>query len=92
MARSLDTEAWAEEKQMEALREMTPERRLQLTFQLSAAAWTMARAAVDRMYPEETEDQRDLRFFSSLYGDDLARKVIARRQQVIGPRTGALMP
>ncbi|HEY3321986.1 MAG TPA: hypothetical protein VGP72_16080 [Planctomycetota bacterium] len=88
--RSLDTDPWAEEMQLEILRKMTPQRRLDLTFQLSATTWNSVRAAVDRLHPEETEDQRDQRFFSSIYGEELAAKFIAYRQKKLGPRNGTL--
>ncbi len=88
---SLDTDPAAEAKLIEIMRNMPPGEKLKRTFELSAAVWTMARAAYDRLYPEETEDQRDERFFASIWRDaELARKFIAYRQKVLGPRSGTL--
>jgi hypothetical protein len=86
MPRALDTEPWADEMQIELLRQAGPTRRAELCFELSAMAWNAARAAVDRLYPHETQDQRDLRFLTSVYGAQLARDFIAYRQKTLGPR------
>ena len=88
--RSPDTEAWADAKQIELLRAAGPERRLQLAVELSSMVWNAARAAVDRYHPHETLDQRDQRFLSEIYGAELARKFIAHRQKVLGPRNETL--
>ncbi|MCY3017806.1 MAG: hypothetical protein NTW87_02075 [Planctomycetota bacterium] len=92
MARSPDTEPWADEMQIELLRQAGPARRLELACQLSALAWNAARSAFDRLYPHETQDQRDLRFLSSIYGEQLARDFIAYRQKVRGPQNERLAP
>lgn len=83
-----DTEPWAAEMQIELLRNASPARRFELACQLSAMIWNGARAAIDRLHPEETQDQRDLRFLSELYGLDLAKKFIAYRQSFQGIRSG----
>jgi len=88
--RSPDTEPWADKMQFDLLRQAGPGKRLELACQLSALAWNAARSAVDRYYPEETEDQRDLRFLSAIYGKELAEKFIAHRQRVLGPRNETL--
>src|SRR5436853_83492 len=80
MPRALDTDAWADEMQIEALRKMGPARRMELAFELSAAAWTMGRSAYDRLYPDESCDKRDARFLTSLYGKELAEKCVASRR------------
>ena len=51
---------------------------------------TGARAAVDRMFPHETQDQRDLRFYTQCYGRETAEQLIAMRQKCIGPLTDTL--
>jgi hypothetical protein len=79
MPRALDTDARADEAQIEALRNMGPAARLQRTFELSAAAWTMARYAYDRLYAQEPCSKRDIRFLSSLYGSELACKCVEQR-------------
>src|SRR5579862_6410406 len=71
---------------MKFLRKAGPERRWLLTLQLSAMVWNASRAAFDRNYPQETQDQRDLRFMTQCYGRELAEKFIAHRQKVLGPR------
>jgi hypothetical protein len=92
VARALDTEAWADEMQIELLRQAGPTRRVQLCFELTAMAWDAARSAFDRMYPHETQDERDLRFLSSIYGEQLAKDFIACRQRVMGPQNERLAP
>jgi hypothetical protein len=82
MPRALDTEAWADAMQIEALRKMGAVKRMQMTFEISAAAWTMARSVYDRLYPTETRAQRDKRFLTSLYGKDLTEKCIAIRTEM----------
>jgi len=52
--------------------------------------WTLARGAIDREFPHETEDQRDLRFMTNIYGDELAQDFLAYRQQTFGCRNGTL--
>ena len=84
--RSPDTEPWAEELQFELLRKAGPARRLELCCELSAMVWNGVRAAIDRLHPHETQDQRDLRFLTQLYGEQLAKDFIAYRQKILGPR------
>ena len=86
LPRSPDTEVWAEELQFELLRKAGPARRLELAFQLSAMIWDGVRAAIDRRYPQETQDQRDERFLTQLYGEQLAVEFIAYRQRILGPK------
>ena len=88
--RSPDTDAWADQMQIELLRQAGPEKRLKIALELSAMVWNMARSAVDRYYPHETQDQRDLRFLTQCYGRELAEKFIAHRQKVLGPRNETL--
>ena len=83
---SPDTEPWAEEMQFDLLRRAGPARRLEIAGELTAFAWTAARAAVDRLYPNDTEDERDLRFLGGIYGKVLAEKFIAFRRRTMGPR------
>ncbi|MCZ7644119.1 MAG: hypothetical protein M5U26_02375 [Planctomycetota bacterium] len=87
---SLDTDPKIDRVQYDLLRKASPGKRLRIAFELSALAWTGARAAFDRLYPHETEDRRDELFLASIYGRDLARKFIAYRQKVRGPRNGTL--
>ena len=89
---SMDTEHEAEEMKIRLLRQVSPARRLELAFQFSAMIWNGARAAMDRLYPEETLDQRDYRFLKELYGDPLARDFISYRQRMQGPKNEKLSP
>ena len=88
--RSPDTEVWAEELQFELLRKAGPARRLELSFDLSAMVWNGVRASIDRRYPQETQDQRDQRFLTQLYGEPLAVAFIAYRQRIVGPKSEQL--
>ena len=88
--RSPDTEVWAEELQFELLRKAGPARRLELSFELSAMVWNGVRAAIDRLYPQETQDQRDQRFLTQLYGEALAKDFIDYRQKIRGPNIETL--
>lgn len=88
--RSRDTSPEMDEMQIELLRQAGPGRRLDMAVQLSQLTWNLARGAVDRAFPKETEDQRDLRFLSNIYGVDLAQKFIAFRKEKFGPRDGTL--
>lgn len=92
MSRARDTEPWADEMQIELLRQAGPTRRVQLCFELTAMAWNAARSAFDRMYPHETQDERDRRFLTSIYGRQLADDFIAYRQKVKGPKNERLTP
>ena len=89
---SLDTDPKIDRLQYDLLRQAGPAKRLKIAMELSAMAWNGARSAFDRLYPSETEDQRDERFLASIYGKDLARKFIAYRISVCGSRTGTLTP
>ncbi len=89
--RSLDTDPRAEAMRIRLLREATPARRFELTCQLSAMIWNGVKAAIDRLYPHETQDQRDLRVLSEVYDKDLAKAFIAYRQKVRGPRNETLI-
>ena len=92
MARARDTDEWADEMQFELLRQAGPTRRVQLCFELTAMAWNSARSAFDRLYPHETQDERDLRFLTSIYGAQLAKDFIAYRRKVQGPKNERLAP
>ena len=83
--RSPDTDPKMEELQFELLRRASPTRRLELAFQLSAMVRNGVRSAIDRAYPYETREQRDERFLTQLYGQDVAKAFIAYRRRVHGP-------
>lgn len=82
--RSPDTEPWAEELQFALLRQAGPLRRLELAGQLTSMSWNIARAAYDRLYPNETQEERDLRFLSQIYGSELARQFMTNRREKCG--------
>lgn len=83
---SPDTEPWAEEMQIELFRKASPARRYEIGCQLSAFVWNAARARIDALHPEETQDERDLRFLREVYDEKIARDFIAYRRKVLGPR------
>ena len=90
--RSPDTDPWAEALQFELLRKAGPLRRLEIAGELTALAWNAARAALDRRYPHETQDQRDRRFLTQIYGRRLAREFIVQRQKRQGPKNKSAAP
>lgn len=72
MPRALDTDAWADEMQIEALRKMGPAKRMQLALELSATGWNLARANVDELYPELSPEDRTAIFIRAVHGNDVA--------------------
>lgn len=72
-----DSETWADELQIDLLRHAGSLRRLELAGQLTAMAWNASRAEIDRLYPNETQAQRDFRFLSLVYGERIAREIEA---------------
>lgn len=87
---SLDTEDWAAKVQIELLRKAGSLRRLEIAGEMTAAAWNSCRAEFDRLYPRETQDQRDYRFLRHIYGEEIARNFIEQRKQFLGPRNETL--
>ncbi|MBI3831222.1 MAG: hypothetical protein HY291_17015 [Planctomycetes bacterium] len=83
---SLDTEDWAAKVQLDLLRKASSLRRLEIAGEMTAAAWNACRAEFDRLYPHETQDQRDYRFLRHIYGEAIARDFIAQRKRILGPR------
>lgn len=75
--RSADTDTEAERVQLELLRAVSPARRLELAFSLSAALITLSRARLQREHPEETDEQIGVRFVALAYGREMAEAVRA---------------
>ncbi len=71
---AMDTDEWAERKQLELIRAATPAKRLNLALQLSAFSWNAARSAIDRLHPTENQEQRDHRFLELMYGQEIANR------------------
>jgi hypothetical protein len=67
-----DTSADASAVQLDCLRRMTPQQRLQKTVAISSQVRKMAFDAIRRRHPELSDDQVQLRFIQLAYGDELA--------------------
>lgn len=69
MLRSEDTSERAHERQLAALRAMTPEDRLRLADEMSSEVRTLARAGIRARHPEYTPEQVDAAEARSPLGD-----------------------
>lgn len=78
---SRDTEPWAEALQAELIRNATPAQRLKLALQLTCFSWNATRAAIDRLNPEKTQDERDRLFLTQLYGSETAEWFFVNRDR-----------
>ena len=79
---SADTPLEVERVWIEAQRRLGPEGRLRRCIELTEFCWNSAREAVRRAHPELSEAEQDLLFLSSMYGEELAREFIAKRQEI----------
>lgn len=77
-ARPADTDAAAEAVQIDLLRRAGPARRAAMALALSARVIALARRALRRSHPEETEVESRLRFVELHYGRELAAGVRRR--------------
>ena len=77
-ARPADTDAAAEAVQIDLLRRAGPARRAGMALALSARVIGLARRALGRAHPEETEEEIRLRFVELHYGRELAAGVRRR--------------
>lgn len=87
--RPADTTREAERVQVALMRAAPVARRLQLAFGLSATAINLAKRAIARARPSESQEELDLVFVEVHYGVDLARELRSdlerrRRQQRAG--------
>lgn len=74
-AYTTDTCADAEAVQLQLLRKMTPQQRLQKACNLSAQLRNMAFDAIRRRHPDFSEDEVRLKFIEVTYGKQLADDV-----------------
>lgn len=87
---SSDTSLEAERFQIELLRRAGPTRRFALARSLSQTVMQLARAGIQRGYPDADEQEVGLIFVASHYSPELAARVrayLARRQQSTGDTT-----
>jgi hypothetical protein len=71
-ARPADTSPEAEQVQIDLIRLASVPRRLQLAFSLSATVITMARQALCRAHPAESQQEINVRFAELHYGAEVA--------------------
>jgi hypothetical protein len=79
MSRPIDTSRDADERQLTALRAMTPEARLRLAESMSAEIRTLARSGIQARHPEYTPDDVDVALAQLLLGLPLASAARSRR-------------
>ena len=70
-----DTDPKIRARQLEMLRRLTPERRLEITFDLCQMVRDLAREGVRMRYPNATEAQQKRHFADVILGPELAMKV-----------------
>jgi hypothetical protein len=75
---SADTDLDAEHVQLELLRRASVGERLRLAFSLSDAVMRMARDALRRLHPGDSDAEHAVRFVAIHYGEELAAGVAAR--------------
>lgn len=75
-----DTDHETERVHLQMLRDAGPARRVEMAFALSADVILLARAALRRQHPEETEEQIGLRFVERHYGREAAEGIRSRRR------------
>lgn len=84
IARSADTDPETERVHLDLLRRAGPDRRLQMSLDLSAVVITLAKQALQRSMPNATPTEVDLRFVELHYGRELAADL--RRYLATHPR------
>jgi hypothetical protein len=75
IAQCFDTSPEALAVQLDCLRKMTPQQRLELALALSAQVRKMAMDAIRRRLPHLEEREMQLRFIEAVYGKELANKI-----------------
>jgi len=84
IARSADTDAEAENVQIDLLRRAGPTRRARMALSLSGQVIGLARRAIRRSLPNATEEEIGIAFVERHYGTELAAAV--RRHLATGNR------
>ncbi|HQZ39452.1 MAG TPA: hypothetical protein PLH72_10475 [Vicinamibacterales bacterium] len=77
-----DTDAAIEVRQIEAWRRMTPEQKLTLVAQMTAAVRDLALAGVRERFPEASPREQFLRLAQVTLGDALARQAYPELEQL----------
>jgi hypothetical protein len=72
MARSLDTSADANQRQLLAFRSMTPKERLQLADTMSTEVRSLVEAGIRERHPEYSAEERQAALAEILLGPELA--------------------
>ena len=72
---SSDTNPKMEALQIQAWRQASPTRKMNMLAQLNAAARLLALAGLRAQYPQASEAELRFKLAGLLYGDELARKV-----------------
>ncbi len=72
-----DTHPDAEKVQLELLRQATVSQRLTLALSLSQTVIGLAKRAIRRRYPNESEQENLIRFVSLHYGREIAGRLAA---------------
>lgn len=70
-----DTHPEASSRQVQIFREMTPEERLRITFQLCEQHRSLIQAGIRHRHPDYNDEKTHLAFLRLIWGDDLFRKV-----------------
>ena len=82
-----DTSLDALRAQYDALRKLSPTRRLELVDDLTELARSMTMAGLRHRNPEASPEQLEVLFFEIALGRELATRVLAYREQVRGRHT-----
>ena len=80
MSRPIDTSRDAAERQLTALREMSPEARLRLAESMSAETRTLTRSGIQARHPEYGPADLDVALAEAMLGLPLASKAGHRRR------------
>lgn len=79
-----DTSAKAASRQLALIRSMTQQARLELAMSMSESTRELSLASLQRLHPDETDQQLRLRLAGLLYGDVARDRIFAALQR--GPR------
>jgi len=74
-----DTTIEAARKQIEILRQMSPEKRALISFELSDNVRQIVIAGIRKLHPDFTDTQIKMELLRRTVGDDLFRKIIAAK-------------
>ncbi len=76
-AHFFEPDPYARDKQFDKARHMTGTQRFSLTCSLSAIEMMLTKLIIKRKNPGATQDELDILFVRTCYGDDLADRVAA---------------